>query len=135
MLNAGIDLRQLLTEYRATVADHVVMDDCQCVLVELVPVSEAAKKHYRLWIDPAKSELRRLDFTQLVDGGDILSGGTGTETFQYLDGIPLILHGHFDGYALLGNKKVRVVADHQYSQFRKFSVTATIVPVAPEGKP
>jgi hypothetical protein len=135
MLDAGVNLRELLTDYRGTVVDRVVMDDCDCVLVDLVPASDAAKKHYRLWIDPAKSEIRKLDFTQLADGGDILSGGTGTQTFQYMDGIPLILHGHFDGDALLGNKKVRVVADHEYSRFRKFSVISTIIPVETVGKP
>ena len=135
MLDAGIKLQDLLTDYRGSVVDHVAMGDCDCVVIDLLPVSNAAKKRYRLWIDPTKNEIRRLDFTQLADGGDILSGGTGTKTFQYLDGIPLILHGHFDGNALLGDKKVRVVADHEYSRFRKFSVTATIVPVEPEGKP
>jgi hypothetical protein len=52
-----------------------------------------------------------------------------------MDGIPLIVHDHFDGNAMLGSKKVRVVSDHEYSQFRKFSVTTTIIPIAPEGKP
>ncbi len=135
MLDAGVKLRDLLTEYRVSGAQEGSMDDCKCVLIDLVPLSDTAKKHYRLWIDPGMSEIRRLDFEQLAYEGQFLSGGNGTETFQYLDGIPLVVHSHFDGRALLNNETVRVVADHAYSRFRKFSVTATIVPVTPEDNP
>lgn len=135
LLDAGIKLRDLLTEYRISGTESVTMDDCKCILFDLVPDSDAAKKHYRLWIDPGTSEIRRLDFEQLAYEGQFLSGGTGTETFQYLDGIPLVVHSHFDGRALLNNETVRVVADHHYSRFRKFSVTTTIIPVAPSDTP
>jgi hypothetical protein len=77
------------------------------------------------------SEIRRLDFNQLADEGDLLSGGAGTETLQYMDGIPLVVRSHFDVYSILINKKVRVVSDHDYTRFRKFLVTTTIVPVEP----
>lgn len=135
MLDARIKILDLLTEYRVSAAEHDTMDDCQCVLIDLVPASGAAKKHYRLWIDPVTSEIRRLDFEQLAFEGEFLSGGKGTETFQYLEGVPLMAHSHFDGKAMLNDKTVRVVADHTFSQFRKFSVTTTIVPVKPEDKP
>jgi hypothetical protein len=134
-LDAGINLRELPTKYRSTVVDHVAVEDCDCVLINSVPLSNAAKRHYRIWLDPVTSEIRRVDFNQLADEGDVLSGGADTETFRYVDGIPLIVHDHFDGNAMLGSKKVRVVSDHEYSQFRKFSVTTTIIPIAPEGKP
>ncbi len=135
LLNAGIKLRDLLTEYRISSGQSVAMEDCNCVLVDLVPASSEAKKHYRLWIDPETNEIRRLDFEQLDYEGQFLSGGTGTETFQYLDGIPLLVHSHFDGRAPLNNETVRVVGDHTYSRFRKFSVTTTIVPVTPADTP
>jgi hypothetical protein len=135
MLDARIKIRDLETEYRVSAAEHDTIDDCQCILIDLVPVSSAAKKHYRLWIDPVTSEIRRLDFEQLAFEGEFLSGGKGTETFQYLDGVPLIVHSHFDGKAMLNDKTIRVVADHTYSRFRKFSVTTTIVPLKPEDKP
>ena len=135
MLDVGIRLGDLLTEYRSTVMDRVMLGECNCALVDLVPLSSEAKKHYRLWINPGTSEIRRLDFEQLADERELLSGGSGTETLQYLDGAPLVAHSHFDGRSMLNNQIVRVVADHTYSQFRKFSVTATIVPAAPEDKP
>jgi hypothetical protein len=135
LLDAGVKLRDLLTKYRIAGVEDGAMDDCKCVLMDLVPLSDTAKKHYRLWIDPGTNEIRRLDFEQLAYEGQFLSGGKGTETFQYLDGIPLVVHSHFDGRAMLNNETVRVVADHTYSRFRKFSVTTTIVPVTPEDKP
>jgi hypothetical protein len=135
MLGAGINLGDLLTKYRSSVVDRASMDGCNCVLVDVVPLSTEAKKHYRLWIDPNTSEIHRLDFEQLADENELLSGGTGTVTYQYLEGIPLVVHTHFDFRAKLNNQTTRVVADHMYSQFRKFSVTTTIVPVMPEDKP
>jgi hypothetical protein len=131
MLNSGINFRALTTDYRSSVVDHVVEGDCACVLIDAVPLSSAAKKHYRIWVDPVTSEIRRLDFNQLADEGDLLSGGAGTETLQYMDGIPLVVRSHFDVYSILINKKVRVVSDHDYTRFRKFLVTTTIVPVEP----
>lgn len=134
MLDAGIKLSDLVSEYRVSAVDHVPLEDCSCILVDLVPSSSAAKKHYRLWIDPNTSEIRRLDFDQLADEGDLLGGGSGTQTFQYLDGVPVGVHSHFDGRAALNNQTVRIVADHTYSRFRKFSVTTTVIPVMPDEK-
>jgi hypothetical protein len=135
MLDAGVKLRDLMTEYRSFVVHDVAIDGCDCVVIDSAPTSSAAKKHYRLWIDPNTSEIRRLDFDELADDGELLSGGSGTETFQYMDGVPLVVHSHFDGKARLNNETARVVADHTFSRFRKFSVTTTIVPVMPEDKP
>ena len=135
MLDAGVKLPDLLTGYRSSVVDHVSMDGCDCVVTDSVPVSSAAKKHYRLWIDPNTSEIRRLDFDQLADDGEILRGGSGMQTFQYLDAIPLVVHSHFDGTARLNNETARVVADHTFSKFRRFSVTTTILPAETDSKP
>jgi hypothetical protein len=129
MLNAGVNLPDLLTGYRSSVVDHVAMEGCDCIVIDSVPTSSAWKKHYRLWIDPSSSEIRRVDFDQLADDGEILRGGSGTKTLQYVDGIPLVVHSHFDGNARLNNETARVVADHTFSKFRKFSVTTTILPV------
>jgi len=41
----------------------------------------------------------------------------------------LVSHSHIDATLLMGKKRVHVVTDHTYSNFRKFSVTTTIVPV------
>ena len=135
MLDAGVNFADLLTKYRSSAVNLVSMDGCDCTLVDLVPMSSEAKKHFRLWIDASTSEIRRLDFEQLADERELLSGGTGTVTYQYLEGIPLVVHSHFDFRAMLNNQTIRVVADHTYSRFRKFSVTTTILPVVPEGKP
>ncbi|MGD0446400.1 MAG: hypothetical protein ABSA39_20890 [Edaphobacter sp.] len=135
MLDAGVNFPDLLAGYRSSVVHDAAIDGCDCVVIDSVPTSSAAKKHYRLWIDPNTSEIRRVDFDELADDGDLLSGGSGSKTFQYLDGVPLVVHSHFDGKARLNNETARVVADHTYSRFRKFSVTTTIVPVTPEGKP
>jgi hypothetical protein len=135
MLDAGVNFSDLLTKYRSSAADRVSMDGCDCAVIDLVPLSAEAKRHYRLWIDPKTSDVHRLDFEQLADEREILTGGTGTVTYQYLEGVPLVIHSHFDFRALLNSQTTRVVADHTYSRFRRFSVTTTILPVAPEGKP
>ena len=81
------------------------------LVIDLVPVSSDAKRTYRVWIDPGTNEIRRVDFDQLADSGDVLRGGTSTQTFEYLDDVPLPVHSHFDGNAALNNKMVRIVAD------------------------
>lgn len=134
MLDAGVSLGDLITEYRTSAVDHATKDDCNCVVIDLVPISSDAKRNYRVWIDPGTNEIRRVDFDQLADSGDVLRGGTSTQTFEYLDDVPLPVHSHFDGNAALNNKMVRIVADHTYSRYRKFSVTTTILPVAPGEK-
>ena len=134
MLDAGVSLGDLITEYRTSALDHATKDDCNCVVIDLVPISSDAKRTYRVWIDPGTNEIRRVDFDQLADSGDVLRGGTSTQTFEYLDDVPLPVHSHFDGNAALNNKMVRIVADHTYSRYRKFSVTTTILPVAPGEK-
>jgi hypothetical protein len=128
LLDAGIHVRDLLTDYRNTLVGRDMIEGCDCVLVDLTPVSQTARKHYRLWLDPETQEIRRLDFDQLADEGDLQKGGAGTKSFQYIDGIPLMVRSHFDGKAFLANKLVRVVSDHECSRFRKFSVTTTIIP-------
>ena len=135
LLNAGIHLRDLLTEYHNTLVGRDTVEGCDCAVVDLTPASPVAKKHYRLWLDPETQEIRRLDFDQLADDGDLQKGGTGTESFQYIDGIPLILRAHFDVKAFLANKLMRVVSDHECSRFRKFSVTTTIIPAEAVDKP
>jgi hypothetical protein len=135
LLDAGIHLRDLVTEYDNTVVGRDTVEGCDCVVVDLTPVSPTARKHYRLWLDPQTHEIRRLDFDQLADESDLQKGGAGTETFQYIDGIPLIVRSHFDGKAFLAKKLVRVVSDHECSRFRKFSVTTMIVPAEAVDKP
>jgi hypothetical protein len=54
--------------------------------------------------------------------------------WTYIDDIPLISQSRFDVYVLDNQKKVHVIADHTYSQFKKFSVTPAVVSGAPEGK-
>jgi hypothetical protein len=75
----------------------------------------------------------RLEFNQLADEGDMLNGGSGTTEWIYIDGTPLVTRTHIDATVLDGKKRLRIVTDHTYSQFRKFSVTTTIIPVEPRG--
>lgn len=134
MLDAGVKLGDLINEYRSSAVDQAKMDDCNCVVIDLVPISSDAKRNYRVWIDPLTNEIRRLDFDQLVDSGDVLRGGKSAQTFKYLDNVPLPAHSHFEGNAALNSKTVRIVADHTYSHYKKFSVTTTILPVVPGEK-
>jgi hypothetical protein len=48
---------------------------------------------------------------------------------------PLITHCHIEANVLNGKEKVRVVVDHDYSRFQKFSATTMIVTVPREDKP
>lgn len=130
----SLDLSELATKFKSTIADHEISRDCQCV-IDSVPLPEAPQRSYRFWIDSAKEEVMKIESTLLVDDLDKLKGSTMALQYIYLDGIPLVSHSHIDANVTIAKKQVRVVTDHSYSSFRKFSVTTTIVPVAPEEKP
>ena len=77
----------------------------------------------------------KIESTLLADDLDKLKESTWALQYIYLDGIAFVSHSRIDGNVTIAEKQVRVVTDHTYSSFRKFSVMTTIVPVAPEGKP
>jgi hypothetical protein len=131
--DAGLVLGDL-KNYRNTVVDHAVIDGRDCAVIDSTPISDAQQKRFKIWLHTAKEEMLRLEFTQLADEGDMLSGGTGRLDWIYMDGTPLVVRSHIDTNTPLGEKRIHLVVDHDYSQFRKFSVTTTIVPVTPEGK-
>jgi hypothetical protein len=58
-----------------------------------------------------------------------------TQGWIFIDDVPLVSESHFDSKILVGKKQIHVISDHAYSRFRKFSVTTTIIPIAPEDKP
>ena len=77
--------------------------------------------------------MMRLRFDQLSDDKDMLAGGSGVLLWTYIDGVPLLSEVHLDVNVMSDKKKkLRVVAHHLYSHFRKFSVTSTIVPGTPD---
>lgn len=131
MKDAGISLGSL-SDYRHTVAEHAVVDDRDCLVIYSVPLTSVRRKSFRLLLDPAKQELVRMEFTQLADEGDMLSGGTGRLEWTYIDGTPLLVRSHIDAYTMGGKTRVHLIVDHDYSRFRKFSVTTTIFPVEGE---
>lgn len=134
MKDAGIVLGDL-KDYRNIVAEHASIDNRDCIVIDSTPLTTTRLKQYRYWFDPAKEEVLRVDFNQLSDTSDMLSGGTGRLEWIYMDGTPLLVHSHIDANTFLGKKRVRLVVDHDYSRFRKFSVTTTIVPMVTGEQP
>jgi hypothetical protein len=130
----NLHLSELTAKYKNTIADHGTSEDCECVIVDSVPLPGAPQRSYRFWIDSAKEEVTKIESTLLADEDDKLKGSTITLQCTYLDGVPLVSHSHIDANLKIGKKQVHVVTDHTYSQFRKFLVTTTIVPVAPGDK-
>jgi hypothetical protein len=76
----------------------------------------------------------RVDFTLLADEDDKLKESTFSFEYTSIDGIPLVSHSVIDATIRNEKKSVHVVTEHTYSNFRKFSVTTTIVPVESNSK-
>jgi hypothetical protein len=131
----NLSLSDLTAKYKNTITEHVTSAACECVLIDSTPLPGAPQKSYRFWVDSAKEEVTKIETTLLADEDGKLNGSKAILQFTYIDGIPLVALSHIDANIVMGKKQVRVVTDHIYSNFRKFSVTTTIVPVAPEGKP
>jgi hypothetical protein len=132
MKEAGVSLSLLRDHYKNRVAGHEEKDGRDCVLIESDPMADAPQKHYRVWLDAAKREIMRMEFDQLTDQGDMLRGSSGMKTWTYLEDVPLVTASRIDAVVPIGEKKrVRVLVEHTYSRFRKFSVTSKVVEVEP----
>ena len=105
--DAGLNLGNL-NEYRNTVVDHAVIDGRDCVVIDSVPTSTTRQKRYRIWLDSAKDEMVRMEFDQLTDEGDMLSGATGRLEWIYADGTPLLVRSHVDANTLNGKTRVHL---------------------------
>jgi hypothetical protein len=122
------------SDYRNTVADHAVIDGRSCVVVDSTPLTGELRKHYRVWIDPAQEEVLRMEFDQLADESDVLRGATGRLEWIYMDETPLLVRSHIDANTLNGKTPVHLVVDHEYTRFRRFSVSTKILAVETDGK-
>jgi hypothetical protein len=134
MKRFDVNLNDLSKDYRSSIVGHEDVNGTDCVLIDAVPLSSAGQRHFRIWVDPAKERMMRIETTMLADEGDKLSGSKLSQTWMFIEDNPLVAESHFDTRILVGRKQIHVIADHEYTRFRKFSVTATIVPVEPETK-
>jgi hypothetical protein len=133
----GINLTAsgLASQYRSTLAGTALLPFCKCIMINSTPLAGAPQRKYRMWVDPAKQQLLRLDSTLLADDGQDMKGGILTIIWTYIGDTPLISKSHFDVRVRLSQKKiVHVIADHTYLRYRKFSATTTIVSNAPADK-
>jgi hypothetical protein len=133
-LVANISLSDLSSKYQNAIVGHATADVCDCVIIESSPFPEGPQRNYKFWVDSAKQEVMRIDFTLLADEDDKLKGSTFSFQYAYIDGIPLGSHSVIDATIRMDKKHVHVVTEHTYSNFRKFSVTTTIVPVESDSK-
>ena len=130
----GINLtaNELASRYHSTLAGVALLPFCKCIMIDSTPLPGAPQRKYRMWVDPAKEQLLRLESTLLADDGQDMKDGILTIIWTYLGDTPLISKSHFDVNVRLSQKKiVHVIADHTYLRYRRFSVTTTIVPSAP----
>jgi hypothetical protein len=128
MKKFDVNLDHFPTQYRSTITGHEEIDGRDCVLIEATPLPDAPQRHLRVWVDPAKQEMVRMETVLLADEKDMLSGSKVTQGWTFIDGVPLVSETHFDTRIAAGKKQVHVISDHAYSRFRKFSVTTTIIP-------
>ncbi len=130
--DAGIDLRAVAEGYRERVVGHESIHGRDCLVIEATPGEGGGAKSYRLWLDADGAQLVRLDFLQLAREGEMLEGTRGTKLWIYLQGSPLVSQSSVDAaYQIKGVGWVRVVADHSYSEFKRFAATATLLPSSP----
>jgi hypothetical protein len=133
-LGANIRLSDLSSKYQNAIAGHASPDICECVVIESSPLPGGPQRNYKFWVDSVKQEVMRVDFTLLADEDDKLRGSTFSFQHTYIDGIPLVSHSLIDATIRMDKKRVHVVTEPTYSNFRKFSVTTTIVPVESNSK-
>jgi len=130
-----VNLKYLATKYRNTVTGLVKLEGRECSLIDSIPLeraTDAPKKRLRIWLDAAQGQILRIEFETLADEEGVLGGATGNQSFTYIDGIPVVTQNHIDFNMLLGGKTpIRVVADHTFTNYRRFVSTLRIVPDPP----
>jgi hypothetical protein len=128
MRNPAAELSVLPTEYRNVVMSHTTQQGRDCLLIDSTALPGGSHTHYRVWLDPAAQEILRVDFIRLADQGQKLQRATGTMTWTYIEGVPLMVSSHADEFVTVdGKKPARVVVDHRYSRFSKLSETSSAV--------
>ena len=132
--NVNINYPDIVTKYHNTVVDHTQLNGRDCLLIDSTPldtVADAPRRHLRIWLDPQKSELLRLDLDLLADEGDILRGSKGSIIYTHIDGVQLDSFHHLE-YIVLSkdNKKhiIRGVSDQTFSNYKKFVTSVRILP-------
>jgi hypothetical protein len=135
MKKFDVNLDHFSTQYRSSIVGREDVNGRECVLIDATPLADAPQKHFRIWIDLAKEEMLQMETTLLADEEDKMSGSKVTQGWIFIDDVPLVSESHFDSKILVGEKQIHVISDHAYTRFRKFSVTTTIIPIAPEDKP
>lgn len=131
---ANVSLNDLTSKYENVITGHSSPDVCDCVIIESSPLLSDPAKSYTFWVNSEKQEVMRIDSKLLADEEDKLKGSTLRFEYTYIDGIPLGTHSVIDATILMDKKRVHVVTEHTYSNFRKFLVTTTIVPVESNSK-
>jgi hypothetical protein len=131
MRHLELNLNDFPVRYRSSMAGHADMGGRDCVLIDATPLADAPERHFRVWVDSTKGEVVRMETTLLADQGEHLGGTILIQNWIYIDDVPLVSQSHIDGVVRFGKKRIRVVSDHDYSRFRKFSVSTTILPVEP----
>ena len=126
--DARIDLKTLAGGYRDSIVGHERIDGRDCAVVEAVPGEGGGTKSYRLWLDTDRVRIVRLDFLQLSREGEMLEGARGTKSWIYPEGVPVVSHSAVEAtYEIGGHGRIRVLADHSYSEIKRFSATATLL--------
>jgi hypothetical protein len=128
-LDASITLSELSSKYQNTIAGHSAPEVCACTIIESSPLPGGPQRSYKFWVDSEKQEVMRVDAVLLADVEDKLKGSAFSFEYSYIDGVALVSHSLIDATILMEKKRVHVVTQHAYSNFRKFSVTTTILPV------
>jgi hypothetical protein len=133
-LDSKLDL--LATKFRNAVVGHDQLDGRDCLLIDSTPLQsavDAPQRHYRIWLDPVQAQILRVDYQMLADESGIHSGGALSDTWNYIDGIPVCTRDHVDFVARFSIVPVHVIADHAYSHFRRFVATTRILPDPSDG--
>lgn len=128
-IDGSLSLGELSSKYENAILGHAAVEVCDCVMIESSPLPGGPTRSYKFWVDTGKQEVVRLNGTLLGDEDDKLKGSTFDFQYTYIGGTRLTTHSVIDANLLMSKKRVRVVTEHTYSNFRKFSVTTTILPV------
>lgn len=136
----NLSMEELLSDFDSRIVGREMIAGHNCIVIDSMPkpsASDAPKRHVTLWIDPENIEMPKLSFELLTDEDDLQKGSSGWFLMKTINGVSVDTETHFDFTMTVKKPKgiARIVTDSMYSDYKRFSSTAEILPPLEEVHP
>lgn len=126
-------ISRLLSDFDNRIAGRETIAGHNCIIIDSMPkpsVPDAPQRHATIWIDPESAEFVKLSFELLADEDDLQKGSSSWFLMKTINGVSVDTEIHLDFKLTVKKHKeiARIITDSTYSDYKRFSSTAEILP-------